>query len=186
MGRWRCRNIEGRDRRAQAELGQSRDRAAAGAEVAAAIEDHLASIQATGAGLGGITERARAALDGKAFKAFERDEKDARGFHETINSLKFVRPKVIDRELETRRPKRGARNFAEKQRRFRVLERGAKQMLNERARDGAAFVMEIPDVRAAFERAGDDGPDLRRALRFQIAMPAGIGLPETRRPLTQF
>ncbi|MFQ5765968.1 MAG: hypothetical protein ACE5GT_13690, partial [Rhodospirillales bacterium] len=49
--------------------------------VEAAIEDHLASLQTTGAGMGGIAERARAALDRKAFKAFERDEKDARAFH---------------------------------------------------------------------------------------------------------
>ena len=153
---------------------------AAGAEVAAAIEDHLASLRTMGAGLGGITERARAALDGKAFKAFERDEKDARAFHETMESLKFVRPEVIDRELESRRPKRGARNFAEKQRRFQALERGAKQMLKLRARDGAAFVMEIGGVRTAFERAGDDGPDLRRALKFRMAMQADIGMPEDR------
>ena len=146
----------------------------------AKIEDHLASIQATGAGLGGVTECARAALDGKAFKAFERDEKDAHAFHETMKSLKFARPEVIEGELESRRPKRSAGNFAEKQRRFQVLERGAKQMLNVRARDGAAFVMEIPDVRAAFERAGDDGPDLRRALKFRMAMQSEIGMPEYR------
>ncbi len=59
-------------------------------------------------------------------------------------------------------------------------------MLNVRARDGAAVVMKIPDVRAAFERAGTDGPDLRRALRFRMAMQAGIGVSATRRPLTQF
>ncbi|MCH7958424.1 MAG: hypothetical protein IIB63_12815, partial [Proteobacteria bacterium] len=153
---------------------------AAGAEAAAAIEDHLVSLQTTGAGLGGITERARAALDGKAFKAFQRDEKDARAFHETMKSMKFARPDVIGRELETRRPKRGARNFEDKQRRFRVLERGAKQMLNVRARDGAAVVMEIPDVRAAVEGAGTDGPDMRRALKFRMAMQAEIGIPEDR------
>ncbi len=33
-------------------------------------------------------------------------------------------------------------------------------MLNVRARDGAAFVMEMGDVRAAVEGAGADGPDL--------------------------
>ena len=153
---------------------------AAGAGVAAAIEDHLVSLQTTGAGLGGITERARAALDGKAFKAFERDEKDARVFHETMESVKFAPPNVIDRELETRRPRKGARNFEDRQRHFQVLERGAKQMLNLRARDGAAFVMEIGDVRAAFERAGADGPHLRRALKFRMAMQADIGMPEDR------
>ena len=153
---------------------------AAGAEVAAAIEDHLVSLRTTGAGLGGIAERARAALDRKAFKAFERDEKDARAFHETIKSLKFAPPEVIDRELESRRPKRGARNFEDRQRRFQVLERGAKQMLNVRARDGAAFVMEIGDVRAAVEGAGTDGPDLRRALKFRMAMQSEIGIPEDR------
>jgi hypothetical protein len=145
--------------------------------VEAEIEDHLASIQATGAGLGGVTERARAALDRKAFKAFQRNEKDAHVFHETMESLKFAGPEVTDRELETRRPKRGARNFAEKQRRFQVLERGAKQMLNVRARDGAAFVMEMGDVKAAFERAGDDGPSLRRALKFRMAIQSEIGIP---------
>ncbi len=81
---------------------------------------------------------------------------------------------MIDRELETRRPKRDARNFAEKQRRFQVLERGAKQMLNVRARDGAAFVMEMGDVKAAVEGAGADGPDRRRALTFRMAMQADI------------
>ncbi len=146
----------------------------------AEIEDHLASIQATGAGLGGVTERARAALDGKAFKAFERDEKDAHGFHETMDSLKFARPEAIDRELESRRPKPGARNVEDKQRRFQALERGAKQMLNLRARDGAAFVMEIGDVKAAVEGAGTDGPDLRRALKFRMAMQSEIGIPEDR------
>ena len=150
----------------------------------AAIEDHLVSLRTTGAGLGGITERARAALDGKAFKAFQRDEKEARAFHETTESLKFAGPEAIDRELESRRPKRGARNFAENQRRFQVLEHVAKQMLNVRARDGAA--MEMGDVKPAVEGAGADGPDLRRALRFRMAMQAGIGVSATRRPLTQF
>ncbi len=150
----------------------------------AAIEDHLVSLRTTGAGLGGITERARAALDGKAFKAFQRDEKDARAFHQTTESLKFAGPEAIDRELESRRPKRGARNFAENQRRFQVLEHVAKQMLNVRARDGAA--MEMGDVKPAVEGAGADGPDLRRALRFRMAMQAGIGVSATRRPLTQF
>ncbi len=150
----------------------------------AAIEDHLVSLRTTGAGLGGITERARAALDGKAFKAFQRDEKDARAFHQTTESLKFAGPEAIDRELESRRPKRGARNFAENQRRFQVLEHVAKQMLNVRARVGAA--MEMGDVKPAVEGAGADGPDLRRALRFRMAMQAGIGVSATRRPLTQF
>ncbi len=97
-----------------------------------------------------------------------------------MESVKFARPEVIERELDSRRPKRGARNFAEKQRRFRALERGAKQILNVRARDGAAVVMEIPDVRAAVEGAGTDGPDLRRALKFRMAMQADIGIPEDR------
>ena len=39
-------------------------------------------------------------------------------------------------------------------------------MLKLRARDGAALVVETGNVRAAVERAGDDGPDLRRAPRF--------------------
>ena len=148
--------------------------------VDALMEDHLASVQTTGAGFGGVAERARAALDGKAFKAFERDKKDAHGFHETMKSLKFARPDVIERELETRRPRKGARNFEDKQRRFRVLERGAKQMLKLRARDGAAFVMEMADVKAAVEGAGADGPDLRRALKFRMAMQSEIGMPEYR------
>ncbi len=37
----------------------------------------------------------------------------------------------------------------------------------------------------AGEQAAASGTG-RRALRFQIAMPVGIGVPETRRPLTQF
>ncbi len=53
-------------------------------------------------------------------------------------------------------------------------------MLNLRARDGAAFVMEMGDVRAAFERAVDDGPDLRRALKFRMAMQSEIDIPEDR------
>ncbi len=53
-------------------------------------------------------------------------------------------------------------------------------MLRLRDRDGAAFVMEMGDVKAAFERAGDDGPDLRRALKLRMAMQAGIGMPEDR------
>ncbi|MFQ5620073.1 MAG: hypothetical protein ACE5FR_14005, partial [Rhodospirillales bacterium] len=71
-------------------------------------------------------------------------------------------------------------NFAENQRRFQVLERGAKQMLNVRARDGAAFVMEMGNVKAAVEGAGADGPDLRRALKFRMAMQADIGIPNDR------
>ena len=53
-------------------------------------------------------------------------------------------------------------------------------MLKLRARDGAAFVMEMGDVRAAVEGAGDDGPSLRRALKFRMAMQADIGIPEDR------
>ncbi len=59
-------------------------------------------------------------------------------------------------------------------------------MLKLRARDGATLVVETGNLRAAVERAGDDGPDLRRALKFRMAMQAGIGLPANRRPLTQF
>ena len=85
------------------------------------------------------------------------------------------RPRTGDPASQT-----GARNFAGKQRHFQVLERGAKQMLNVRARDGAALVMEMGDVKAAFERAGDDGPDRRRALKFRMAMQTDIGMPEDR------
>ena len=56
--------------------------------------------------MGGVTERARATLDRKELKAFQRNEKDAHAFHETMKSLKFARPDVIDRELATPRPKR--------------------------------------------------------------------------------
>ena len=53
-------------------------------------------------------------------------------------------------------------------------------MLNVRARDGAAFVMKMADVKAAVEGAGTDGPDLRRALKFRRAMQADIGMPVDR------
>ena len=148
--------------------------------VDALMEDHLASIQATGAGIHDIAERARAALDRNAFEAFQRKEKDAHAFHETMKSLKFAGPEVIGRELESRRPKEGARNFDEKQRRFELLRRGAARMLRLRDRDGAAFVMEMGDVKAAVEGAGADGPDRRRALKFRMAMQADIGMPEDR------
>ncbi len=46
--------------------------------------------------------------------------------------------------------------------------------------------MEMEDVKAAVEGAGTDGPDLRRALKFRMAMQADIDVPATRRPLTQF
>ena len=35
-------------------------------------------------------------------------------------------------------------------------------------------------MRAAVERAGDEGPSLRRALKFRMAMQADIGMPEDR------
>ncbi len=53
-------------------------------------------------------------------------------------------------------------------------------MLNLRARDGAAFVMEMGDVKAVVEGAGADGPDRRRALTFRMAMQADIGMAEDR------
>ncbi len=53
-------------------------------------------------------------------------------------------------------------------------------MLRLRARDGAAFVMEMDDVKAAVEGAGADGPDMRRALTFRMAMQSEIGMPEDR------
>ena len=40
--------------------------------------------------------------------------------------------------------------------------------------------MEMGDVKAAGERAGADGPSLRRALKFRMAMQADIGIPEDR------
>ena len=53
-------------------------------------------------------------------------------------------------------------------------------MLNVRDRDGAAFVMEMGDVKAAVEGAGADGPDLRRALKFRMAIQSDIGIREDR------
>ena len=97
-----------------------------------------------------------------------------------MKSLKFAPPDVIGRELESRRPKEGARNFEDRQRRLEALRRGAARMLRLRDRDGAAFVMEMGDVKAALEGAGADGPDLRRALTFRMAMQSEIGMPEDR------
>ena len=67
--------------------------------VDALMEDHLDSLQTTGAGRDGIAKRAMAVLDGKAFKAFKRNEKDAHAFHEAMESVKFAPPDVIEREL---------------------------------------------------------------------------------------
>ncbi len=89
----------GRLRKAVDRVADQARRPAAEAE----LGDHLASIQATGAGLGGVTERARAALDRKEFKAFQRDEKAALDFHGTMESLGFSTPDVVRRQVEARR-----------------------------------------------------------------------------------
>ena len=64
--------------------------------VHALMEDHLASIQATGAGIHDIAERARAALDGKAFEAFQRNEK-GRACVPLNDEIPEVRPARRDR-----------------------------------------------------------------------------------------
>ena len=69
----------------------------------AEIEDHLASLQTGGAGKGGVTERAGAVPDKKEFKAFQRDERGALDFHETMESLRFATPDVVQRQVESRR-----------------------------------------------------------------------------------
>ena len=89
----------GRLRKAVDRVADQARRPAAEAE----LGDHLASIQASGAGLGGVTERARAALDKNAFKAFQRGEKDAHAFHGTMESLRFATPDVVRRQVESRR-----------------------------------------------------------------------------------
>ncbi len=70
--------------------------------VDALIGGHLASLQTGGAGMGGVSERARAAPDKKAFKAFQRDEKDALAFHGTMEPLRFATPDVVRRQVESR------------------------------------------------------------------------------------
>ena len=89
----------GRLRKAVDRVADQARRPAAEAE----LGDHVASIQATGAGLGGVTERARAARDKNAFKDFQRDEKDAHAFHGTMESLRFATPDVVRRQVESRR-----------------------------------------------------------------------------------
>ena len=82
-----------------ADQGRQAERHAADA----LIGGHLASLQTGGAGMGGVSERARAALDKKAFKAFQRDEKAVLAFHGTMESLRFATADVVQRQVEARR-----------------------------------------------------------------------------------
>ncbi len=71
--------------------------------VDALIGGHLASLQTGGAGMGGVSERARAAPDKKAFKAFQRDEKAALAVSGPWESLRFATADVVQRQAEARR-----------------------------------------------------------------------------------
>lgn len=156
------------------------------AEIKVLTDDHLESIQQTGQGIAGLSDRAERIMEPEDYADFRRRERVSERYFGAVQGMRFATPAEMAAELERWRPESGSETFAEDMDLFETLQRGAAQMLQTRTADPAGYAMAIPHVAKAFAAVGDDPTALQRAVRVRQDAQADMGLPAVaRRPLAQ-
>lgn len=162
-----------------ARLEQKRN--AEAAEVAALTNDHLLSIEQTGRGIPGLSDRAKA-LKPERYAEFAAAESRARQVHGALGGMELAAPDRLAATVERFKPVTGSTDYAVQAQTYQALQQRAAQILKARADDPAGFVaMRDPDVKAAAEAARTDPALLPVFVDKSLAAQASLGIPESDR-----
>ena len=158
-----------------------RGQAAAKAELRDLATDHFASLAATGVGVAGLKDRAKAILDGKDLAEFNAQERASRQVYDISQKFKFASPDEMSRALAQIAPKPGSTRFADEQRLHDGLAAQAERILRARERDPAGYALQAPQVADAFRRAENEPDWTPIAVARSLAVQAQMGIPESAR-----
>lgn len=174
------RKLTGEAARASAiaEAGQERIAKVERNRLVAQVDDHLASIEATGQGIDGLEAALGQTLEPDKFDEFLAAQTRAQTFHEARTTMQFAPVPEIVETLESVQPEPGSTDFADQADLFTATQRAATAIMKQRAEDPAGAAMQAPEIAAQFDEAGttNDPADLQNAVRASMALQRGMGI----------
>jgi hypothetical protein len=157
------------------------------AEVRDLIRADLTSRIETGKGVEGLTLYRIGAAAGSQPKAdaavreyIERRDMADKAF-ELREKLKTASPEEAHKMLADLAPKGGDPMFEDRQRAHDAIEKEWARVLKLRTQDPAAYAMQAPEVKQAFEAAQQDPAKLPSAVQRSLALQEQMGIPEHER-----
>lgn len=152
------------------------------------IADDLASIEATGKEVDGLTrERVASTIGEEGAREWEASRVRARRVHSALNGIETLSEAEVERRLQSLEPVAGADGFAEDMATYRRAEQKARKFLEARRADPALSVDAFDTVRQARAAAEYEGEAERRAIkpesaqaivRARLAAQNQLGIPE--------
>lgn len=150
------------------------ERRVAAAELRPMVQDHLASIQATGEGVEGVDARAARLLSGKDLASYKRNVREAKAYHSTFEQMKAATPEEIVSTLRSKAPVPGSEGFARDQKAYQTYQKSAQDIMSARAADPAGYVSQSDEIKGMVE-AGSPQSEIVRA---RIEAQEAIGIPK--------
>lgn len=147
------------------------------AEVRELLQDHVASLRATGVGVPGVMNKVADAYDPPDVARIQKDVALAQRFYNSNQQILYASPADMTETLETFKPKPGQENFADQQQSYNDLLNSARTIIRQRADDPAGFAASMPQVRQVSE--GAESPEtIRAAVRSNLAGQEAMGIPK--------
>jgi hypothetical protein len=151
------------------------------------VDDDVASLRETGVGVPVDRALAVSALGEDGVSRWLDEREDAATYFATTRDFAALPQDVIEQRVAALEPEAGSEGFDRQAKLHGDAASAADSALKERARDPAAAVLELPQVRAAFDAAerSDDPGALEAAVDVSLAAQTKIGIPAyARRPIT--
>jgi hypothetical protein len=152
------------------------------------IADDLASIEATGKEVDGLTrDRVSSVLGEEGARDWEADRTRARRVYSALNGIETLSEGEVEQRLKTLEPTPGAEGFADDMRTYRRAEEKTRKFLEARRADPALSVDAFETVRQVRAAAEYDGEGDRKSIkpesaqsivRARLAAQSQLGIPE--------
>jgi hypothetical protein len=167
---------------AQARISQlQREQSAARGELRDRMEDHIASLQATGTGVAGVNDQAQQLLTPDELQDFTERQRMARRVYSGRQTMLNGTPAEISQTLERFRPAPGSEDFARKQEVYSRLQGQAQDILDQRATDAAAYAKKLPDVQQKYQQVNRGQATLEQAISYNLSTQRELGIPRGQR-----
>jgi hypothetical protein len=167
---------------AQARISQlQREQSAARGDLRDRMEDHIASLQATGTGVAGVNDQAQQLLTPDELQDFTERQRMARRVYSGRQTMLNGTPGEIAQTLEQFRPAPGSEDFARKQEVYSRLQGQAQDILDERATDPAAYAKKLPDVQQRYQAVNRGQATLEEAISYNLSTQRELGIPRGQR-----
>jgi hypothetical protein len=135
-----------------AEALQERGRREALRGISRMLDDDLASVAATGEGIPGLYQRARALMEPEAFQEYDSKRTSALLSHTTWEGIRYAPPDQAAKQIEAMRPAAGVKDFAVRQRAYESVREAYTKAQNLLQQDPAAYVASDPGVKTFADR----------------------------------